>query len=188
MNAATRRIKGTKVEFREVNGPTFERLVKADGHFAVGDDKRGGKLYHFCDTPLDRLFSRLIKRAGKVQEEELRVAYAGLLRYRDHWQRAGKEPSISSVDPNRVYSPDPSRRSGMPMAESQVYHDSEWRSGRKVLNHRQGIVVDNVVCYEHPLDIAGFAVGQTNKPQAVTSAEELLRASGERLAAHWGIG
>jgi hypothetical protein len=49
-------------------------------------------------------------------------------------------------------------------------------------------VVDNVVCHEHSLEIAGFSIGWTNKPQAIAAATEMLRDAGCRLAKLWGIG
>jgi hypothetical protein len=232
MNAATRRIKGTKVEFREVNGPTtptreqlarhvpkgreadlddqitlamlqrvaaskvkqprparsqktrdgepsVERLAKAEGFFVIGDDEQGTKIFTLRDTPLDRMFSR--RAIGGVE-------YSALQRYRSHWHHAGLEPGVGSVDLNRIFSSDPGSMSGMAKSEAQAHHRGEWRAARELLGHRPGIVVDNVVCAELPLDVAGYSIGWTNKPQAIAAATEVLRDAGYRLGRHWGIG
>jgi hypothetical protein len=53
--------------------------------------------------------------------------------------------------------------------------------------HKQTIVVDNVVAHEHPLRIAGFAIGAMSAGGAQALAERVLRNAGERLAKLWGI-
>ncbi len=94
--------KRTTIIERRSDGPTAERLAKAQGSFHVGDDKQGVRIYQFCDSPLDRLYSRLARRAGRAEEESLRQEYAALLKYRYHWHSAGLEPSLSSVDLDRI--------------------------------------------------------------------------------------
>jgi hypothetical protein len=76
----------------------------------------------------------------------------------------------------------------MAKSEAQAHHRQQWRAGRAILGHRAGIIVDNVVCAEQSLEVAGFSVGWTNKPQAIAAATETLRDAGYRLAKLWGIG
>jgi hypothetical protein len=67
-------------------GPTLERIAKAENHFAVGDDKRGNRVYHFHDSPLDRMYSRLTRQAKSLSGEQgLRREYIALVKYRHHW-------------------------------------------------------------------------------------------------------
>jgi hypothetical protein len=173
---------------RNHTGPTAERLARADNHFDVGDDRRGGKLYHFHDSPLDRLYSRLTKSAGSAEEQRLRKEYVGLQRYKLHWHNAGLEASLGSVDLNRVFASDPGSMSGMAKSERQAHHRHEWRAARALLGHRPGIVVDNVVCAETSLEVAGFALGWASAPQARSAATEMLSDAGSRLAGFWGVG
>jgi len=78
--------------------------------------------------------------------------------------------------------------SGMAKSEGQAHHRQQYREARALLGHRPAIVVDNVICAEHPLEVAGYAIGWTNRPQAVAAATEMLRDAGYRLAKLWGIG
>jgi hypothetical protein len=170
--------------------PTTERLAKADSHFHVGDDKQGTRIYQFCDSPLDRIYSRLVKaaRRGADKQDELRREYTALKQYRTHWQRAGQETTVGSIDLNSVFASDPSRRQGMPMAESQVHHDKKWREARHELGWKPHIVVENIVCAETSIEVAGLAIGYISRTQARDKAEEILRESGRKLAKLWGIG
>jgi hypothetical protein len=192
MNAAIRGIKGKRVidldrPEHDVRGPTLERLGKAGDGYAVGDDKMGRVIIQLLDGELERMYSRLTRRAGRYQEEELRREYAALQKYRHHWTRAGKEATIGSVDLNSIFCSDPSRRTGMPMAEGQIHHDQQWRQARAKLNHKRGIVVDNVVCSGNALEIAGFCIGYTSVFRAREAAEKHLRGAGQTLADYWGI-
>jgi hypothetical protein len=180
MNAAIRGTKkAVRVEFREISGPTPERLLKTDGFFVIGDDKQGAKIFTIRDTPLDRMFNR-----DAIGGSE----YAALQKYKHHWHHAGLEASIGSLDLDRVFSSDPGSMSGMAKTERQAHHRKQYREARELLGHRSGVVVDNVVCAEQALDVAGYAVGWTNKPQAIAAATETLRDAGYRLARLWGIG
>jgi hypothetical protein len=178
MNAAVRGTKG-KVEFREVSGPTPERLLKTDGFYVVGDDQQGAKIVTVRDTPLDRMFSRNVLGGAE---------YGALQKYKLHWYHAGLEASLGSLDLDRVFSSDPGAMSGMAKTERQVHHRRQYREARKLLGHRVGIVVDNVACAENSLELAGYSIGWTNKPQAIAAATEMMRDAGYRLARLWGIG
>ena len=169
-------------------GPTLERLAMAQGHVSVGDDKQGTRIYHFHDTTLDRLYSRLVRRAGKYQEEQIRTEYIALQKYKHHWFAAGLESSLGSADLDRIFASDPGSMSGMARTERQAHHRQQWRAARELLGHKPGIVVDNVVCAETSLEVAGWSIGFNSKTQARDKAEEIVRESGRKLAKMWGVG
>lgn len=169
-------------------GPTRQRLAAAQGHVSIGDDKQGTRIYHFHDAPLDRLYSRLTRRAGSHQEQQLRKEYVALLKYRGHWFSAGLECALGSADLNRVFASDPGSMSGMAKTERQAHHRQEYRAARATIGHKPGIVVDNVVCAEWPLHIAGHSIGYDSPYRARAAATEILRDAGYRLAKLWGIG
>lgn len=170
--------------------PTPERISMADDFYEVGDDRNGGKVYTFLDSALARIYSRLVKTAKKnnFEIDQLRVEYAALTWYHSVWERAGKEVGFGSMDLNGVHSADPSKRTGMPMADRQIDAGNQLRVAQKLLGHRPCIVVDNVVCAGWSLEIAGKALGWANKVQAISAAQEILRDAGARLAIHRGIG
>ncbi len=170
-----RREKSSSEDFR---GATIERIRKTCGHFAVGDDKQGGKTWTMMDSPLERMATQ-----GRLSKTE----YDGLVKYRIHWFRAGLQPTLGSVDPNRIFASDPSSFSGMAKSEAQVFHRQKWREACELLGHRAGIVVDNVVCAEQSALSAGMCIGWKNRPQAEAAAIEILRDAGYRLAKHWGM-
>ena len=162
----------------DYRGATPERVAKATGAFTVGDDKQGGKTWTMMDSPLERMATQ-----GRLSKTE----YDGLVKYRIHWFRAGLQPTLGSVDPNRVFASDPSNFSGMAKSEAQVFHRQKWREACDLLGHRAGIVVDNVVCAEQSALSAGVCIGWKNRPQAEAAAIEILRDAGYRLAKHWGL-
>ena len=166
-------------EYAGAIGPTLERLAKAENFFTIGDDKQGGKIHTMRDDTLGRMFTR---RAISG------IEYAALQKYFHHWHHAGLEMGVGSVDLNRVFSSDPASMSGMAKTEAQYHHRKQWRDARSILGHRTGIVVDNVVCCGHGLEMAGFSIGWRSKPQAIAAATEMLRDGGYRLAKLWGIG
>lgn len=177
------------VERRPITGPTPERLAKAQGFVEIGDDQRGGKIYTFRDCTMDRLYSRLTKAAkGRGEEESLRREWRALMKYKHHWHAAGLLASVGSVDLNRVFASDPSEMSGMAKTERQAHHRQQYRAAQKKLGHRPGIVVDNVVCYDLTLEMAGYAIGYASAYRARQGATKILRDSGCVLAGLWGIG
>ncbi len=196
MGSMTRR--ATIIERRET-GPTAERLEKASGHVHVGDDKQGGKIFQICDSPMDRLYARLIRSASSHQEHALRREYAALARYRHHWYQAGLEPTIGSVDLDRIFAPDASNMSGMAKSSRQYDNRLKYREAREIIGHRPGIILDNVVCCEWDLEIAGYSVGygsykKTDENKTYASpyrareeATKLLREAAVKLADHWGM-
>jgi hypothetical protein len=76
----------------------------------------------------------------------------------------------------------------MPRSEAQAHHRQQYRDACGHLGHRGRITVDNVVCAEQSLEVAGYALGWPSKPQAIAAASEVLRDAGYRLAKLWGIG
>lgn len=186
-----------RVRAGPLSGPTLERLARADDHVAVGDDKRGGRIYQFHDSTMDRLYSRLT-RACKTrgEEEALRREYIALQRYKHHWHHGGLQSSVGSVDLNRVFAPDPTAMSGMAKSEKQAHHRQQWREARvkleerfgKVDGQRYGIVVDNVVCAETSLEIAGYAIGYGSPYRARDAARKMLRQAGQLFSNFWGVG
>jgi hypothetical protein len=175
------------------DGPTAERLAKAQSHYTVGDDKQGTRIYHFHDTTIDRLYSRLAR--GREATGSVRAEYVALQKYRLHWHRAGLELSLGSVDLNRVFASDPSSMSGMAKTEGQAHHRKQYREARDMLENARDmigwkahIVVENVMCAEISLEQAGWSIGSfTSRTSARDGAERILRESGRKLAELWGI-
>ncbi len=163
----------------DVRGPTPERLGKAMDAFEIGGDNHGVRTYIFADSPLGRMFKG--KRIDPIE-------FTALQRYKHHWYHGGLEASVGSVDLNRIFASDPSSMSGMPKSERQAHHRQQYREAREVIGHRAGIVVDNVICAEWPLHIAGHSIGYDSPYRARAAATEILRDAGYRLAKLWGIG
>lgn len=187
--SAKRKTRQPVVEHRSITGPTPERLAKADEHFVVGDDKRGNRVYQFVDSTMDRLYSRLTRAAkNRAEKETLRREYTALQRYKHHWHNAGLLAAVGSVDLNRVFASDPSNMSGMAKSERQAHHRQQWREARDLIGHKPGIVVDNVVCAEHSLEIAGYSIGYGSPYRARVAACDILRQAGRELAKLWGVG
>jgi len=169
-------------------GPTPERLAKAHNHFHIGDDKQGGRIYQFHDSTLDRLYSRLTRGAGRRDEELLRSEYIALQKYKHHWFSAGLQSSLGSADLNRVFASDPGSMSGMAKTEKQAHHRQQYRAARDLIGHKPGIVVDNVVCADTSLEVAGWSIGYHSRTTARDHGERVLRESAVKLAGLWGIG
>lgn len=164
---------------QDFRGPTNERIQAAGGAFVIGGDTRGHQTITMLDSPLQRLHKR-----GVVSDKE----NAALNRYLHHWHCGGLQSSVGTVDLNRIFANDPGSMSGMAKSEKQYYHRQEYRNAREEIGHRPGIVVDNVVCQECSLEVAGHAIGWSNRPQAAAAVTEILRDAGYRLAKYWGMG
>jgi hypothetical protein len=165
----------------DVRGPTAERILKSGGDFVEGGDERTRtKIYQFKDTPVDRFYKRLAA-ADKSDEtqEELLAEHRALIKYREHWHRAGLEPSVHSVDLNRIYSADPFNSSGMARSESQAFHRQMYRRAIAVIGHEAGVLLDNFVCYEWPPRIASAM-----SPYRFRKA---IRRAANMLSEQWGI-
>ena len=168
------------------SGPTPERLARAGNHASVGDDKQGTRVYHMMDSPLDRLYSRLV-RPPKTENQigRLRAEYAALTKYHRLFVESGMVGSIGSVDPNRTYSPTPFNRTFLAGSEKQCNDRDAYQQARYTLGHVPGIVVDNVVCHGNSLELSGYCVGKKSQRRAIEAAEFILRDAGYRLAELW---
>jgi len=180
----------------DARGPTPERLWKSADAFDIGGDSQGGvRTYIFADSPLGRMFKG--KRIDPIE-------FTALQRYKHHWYHGGLEVSMGSVDLNRVFASDPSGMSGMAKSERQAHHRQQYRAAkaefekavppfhskynRDTYGHKMGIVVDNVICAEWPLHIAGHLIGYESPYRARAAATEIITDAGYRLARLWGIG
>ena len=162
------------------DGPTAERIAKAQGSFTIGDDKQGTRLYHFHDAPLDRLYGRLARQSrGRHEEDDIRSEYAALLKFRHHWHSSGLETSPKSVDLDRVYCADPANMSAMAKSENQAFHRQMHRKASEIVGHATSILLDNFVCYEWD---RGIASGMS--PFLFRKA---IREAARKLVKHWGI-
>jgi hypothetical protein len=166
------------------DGPTPERLKQSDGHVAIGDDKRGGRVYTFVDSSLHRIYADLVKK-HPGQDDQLKVEYAALRRYYQVYAKAGRLGSFSSMDLDRAGRSSPFGRDFLANTESEVNAREAYREACERLTHQQSIVVQNVVCNDQSLEIAGYAVGKKSKTRANVCAREMLRSAGAKLAALW---
>jgi len=110
------------------------------------------------------------------------------MKYRNHWFAAGLQSALESADLNRIFASDPGSMSGMAKTEKQAHHRQQYRLARDELGHKPGIIVDNVVCAETSLEVAGWSIGYNSRTSARDNAESILRGSGRTLASMWGIG
>lgn len=159
-------------------GPTIERKRHSEGFFEIGGVERSCQKYTMQDSPLERLRAR--NRIGGME-------YAALRKYAHHWYHGGLLSSVGSVDLDRVHASDPGSMSGMAKSEGQAHHRSEYRRAREIIGHRPGIVVDNVVCAEWTLEVAGYSIGYSSPYRARAAAAEILRDAGYRLGKLWGL-
>lgn len=163
----------------DFRGPTSERVRAAGESFEIGGDQQAGFKYTMQDSPLDRLWSR---RAIGGKE------YAALKRYREHWYQSGLGGSAQSADLNRIFAANPINMTFLAKSEAQVNHRDNYWAAREHIGHKPGIVVDNVVCQEWDLVIAGHSIGYSSPYRARQKATEILRDAGYRLSKMWGIG
>lgn len=173
--AKTKRTRTVTVEHRSIS-PTPERLAKADGHFTVGDDKQGGKVYTFADDVLERA----LKRKAISPEQ-----FAALDKFRHHWFHAGLLPSIGGVDLNRVFSSDPGSISGMAKSERQVFHRQQYRKAVQVIGLRLSSVVERIACRDEKIDAVGHSLGWSHPLQARAAATEMLVTAADLLGGLW---
>lgn len=160
-------------------GPTAERLARAGADIIIGGDDRTSRRYVMRDNPLDRAFKKgVLSGAG----------HSALQKFRHHWFHAGQAPTISSIDLDRIYSPEASGPAGMPRSEGQVFHRQRWREAQAELGAKSCELVESLVCWDRPLELCGYAMGWRSKPQAIAAATEVLQDSGYRLSKLWGIG
>lgn len=172
------RIRVARLSPEDDRGPTAERIRHAGEGVEIGDDQQGTRTYTIRNSPLDRLMVR-----KGIDEKH----YRALVKYRIHWHHAGLEPSLVSVDLDRIFAVDPGAFSGMAKTERQVFHRNRYREARELIGHKASIVVDNVVCAETELHIAGLAMGFKSPHRARLKATEYLAKAGRELAHLWGM-
>jgi hypothetical protein len=160
-------------------GPTEERIAKAQGNVAVGDDRQGTKIYHFLDTPLLRLYKRL-GTADKSDEatDQLRREFTALMKYRDHWYYAGLETKFGSIDMDRVQS-----SGGMSTGERQAHHAIIYRKAAKMLGLWNSHIVEHIACLDRSV-VDCHAFGIAISPYLF---RKRLRESANRLADSWKL-
>jgi len=179
---------------RRTDGPTAERLLKAQGGYSIGDDKQGTRIYHFHDAPLERLYSRLVKRASSYQEQQIRKEYIALQKFKNHWAAAGLQAPLGSADLGRIFASDPTSMSGMAKTERQAYHRTQFRAAVQEMGLVSSLIVQNFVCYEYSIEESGLLAGfksrspERSRRYAGEMAERRVRDSGDKLSSLWGVG
>jgi hypothetical protein len=177
MMAVRRKTRTITVESGSL-GPTPERLAKADEHFSIGNNQQGGKLYTFQDDVLER--------ARKRQVIDSRQ-YAAICKFRHHWHHGGLEPTVGSVDLNRVFAPDLAAFSGMAKSERQAFHRQQYREAVRKMGIRISNVVEKIACMDRKVESVGHELGWSHPLQARASATEILIAGGDILADLWKL-
>lgn len=186
MNAMARKPKkpvkvDSKVEDWILAGVTkerWDRLKETGARHDFGNDQQGTRIYIFKDSPLDRANDR---KAFHPAE------YEALMKFKGHWYHANMAPHCRSVNMDRV----DCGGAGLTGPEREEHHRRQYKLACAAIaahpnGHKMQIVVDNVVCSEHPLHIAGFAIGYSSPHKARAGAEKLLRTAGDILSRLWG--
>lgn len=159
--------------------PTAERLFKSGGHYEIGDDKQGHRVYQFRDAPLERMYDGRYKQIDERQ-------YQALAKYRHHAYAAGMAGNLKSVDLNRIMA-NTVFSGGMPASEAQAFHRCQYREAVREIGIRESAIVDAVVLHETPIEMAGKMRGWSHPLQARAVAVEVLRGAADRLCRLWGI-
>jgi hypothetical protein len=170
-----------------LDGPTPERLKQSGGHVDIGDNKQGGKVYTFRDNSLSRIYADMAKKNGGGDLDQLRIEYVALRRFREIYERAGRFGSVGSVDWSRTGPSSPFGRDLLAETEAGLNARDDYRNARACLTYVEDIVVQNIVCNELSLEIAGFAVGKKSETRAKVYARQMLRSAGAKLAAMWNM-
>lgn len=171
--------------FIDVRGPTNRRLSH-DDHVVGGDERTGPRITMI--SPLERLFQTLFSRVREDSTEQKRLSrsYQGLDKFRRYW-RGCAFPGVRSPDMDRLFASD-GFFTNLPRSEWHAHCRKQYAAGKAELGHRVGIVVQNLVISETTLEVAGYAIGYRNKPQAIAGATELVVEGGTKLAKLWGVG
>lgn len=177
MMATRRKTRTITVESRSL-GPTPERLAKANEHFTVGDDQQGGKIYTFQDDVLERARKRRVIDGRQ---------YAAICKFRHHWHHGGLEPTVGSVDLNRVFAPDFASFAGMAKSERQAFHRQQYREAVRKMGMRISNVVEKIACMDCKVEAVGHELGWSHPLQARASATEMLITGGDILADLWKL-
>jgi hypothetical protein len=174
---AKRKTRTITVEIRST-GPTPERLAKAGEDFTIGSDQSGGKVYAFQDDVLERARKRQVIDARQ---------YAAICKFRHHWHHAGLEPTVGSVDLNRIFAPDLGAFAGMAKSERQAFHRQQYREAVRKMGLRISNVVEKIACMDCKVESVGHELGWSHPLQARASASEMLITGGDLLADLWKL-
>jgi hypothetical protein len=155
-------------------GPTKERIAKAEEHFT-----RGGDVYTFQDGVLERARTR-----GAISARQ----FAAIDKFRHHWHHAGLLPSVGSVDLNRVFATDYGAFGGMARSERQVFHRQQYRAAVQAMGLRISRIVERIACEDKRIEDVGRELGWSHPLQARASATEMLITGGDILADLWKLG
>lgn len=168
----------------DYRGATPERLAKAGSNLHVADDRMGRQVYHLLDSRLNAIYAGLV-RSARTEDQKTRLGYefAALSEYYRCFDNSGMIGNVGSIDFGRSYSPSPFGRTFLSKTERQLDDRNKLYFGRRCLSQEAGIVVDNVVLNNHPLEIAAYTIGK----DTALEAEEILREAGYELAVKWGL-
>lgn len=172
-----------KRETEIFEGPTAQRLLQEDGVDVNGDNRADRRWT--ARPPLYRFYERMEKNSPQWMQDQLRAEYAALDRFYVFYVQSAMNGSIGGMDMDGQGGE--GRRSFLAATERQAYARNAYRAARIHLNHHQGIVVQNVVCNDLSLEIAGYAIGKNSKTRAIEAAGDLLRDAGFSLARFWGM-
>jgi hypothetical protein len=128
------------------------------------------------DNNLDRL-----AKANKITEQQLNA----LQRYAAHWYLAGFAGTLNSCDLNRIKVAAAAAHSGLTGSERQVMYRMIYLEARGKLGYSYGAVADMVACYDHPLEIAGLAMGYASPYRARQAATAALVKAANGLSDFW---
>lgn len=160
---------------------TPERLLRADGHQAIGADL----VRRITDSPIDRLMSK--QQLDPRDEVANRTLHEAAEIYRRDWYKAGLS-GIGGMDMSRTGGGDGAPSWGMPNSEQAAHHRWRYHRAAAAIDPYLRAVVDEVVLRESDLDAAGRMVsGRTDRKQAQAVALDRLREGLRRLAIHYGI-
>lgn len=166
--------KQTAIKETQYSDPTPERLKKSGGHFDVGDDKQGSRIYTFRDSAIDRL---------KAKDAISGKQYRALKRFYVVAYTAGRMGNTPSPDMDRVHATDTTAYSHMARTDEQAEALKEYREAVKAMGLYESSIVSRIVLDEDPLEAVGkMLCGWKHPLQARAAAIEVLRCAADRMA------
>ncbi len=186
MTGAT--LKTEKLEWSEDLGMTKERFNQAAGAIESGGDERAGKVYHFKDSSLARIYARLKANAMHAQLRDTETQERALERYYTAFVEGAMMGSVGSVDLGGGAASNPGARDHAAKTNWQIDRRDEFAKANKVLTQNQRDVTRIIVLCGGSTEEAGRFLGKRSRQRAEQSAVQLLRAAGDVLAKIWGMG
>jgi hypothetical protein len=166
-------------------GPTAERIIQSQGALVVGDDQRGGKVYHFQDSALERIYGRLKANAkDNGQRRSSESEERALKRYYTAYIEGGMMGSMRTSDMNGSVG-NPASRDHAAKSAWQLDHRDDFHEANARLTVNQRKVCEIVVLGDASLEVAGYEMGKRSQRRAIQSAERILRDAGGVLAVLW---